>query len=550
MVTSTNFDEALIAVPNCNCWIVDSGATSHISHDRSAFVTYHPPASNHFVFPLNKKSPLPVVGVGDVRIQVLVNNRPKTVLFSNILHVPGAGCNLFSLNKATTNGNHYKGDHDTLTLFSKDNTPILEAFRVDSLQVIHGTTAIADMAFSALDLQLWHQRLAHLRPEAIQSLSTGLATGILMLQARGGEAIKCLTCVQAKTVKKPIAKVTATRSTTNGERFFSDLAGPINVKSYGGASYLMTCTDDNSRFLYVFFLPTKSSALPTLDNFFNFLDTQFGIKPKYFRSDQGGEFGSKEGKAMFARRGIIHEKTAPYTPKWNGVSERLNLTIFDKVRAFLIDSGLPPSLWAEAARHATWIKNRTPTKAVDKTPFEVWFGKSPDLSSLRTFGCYVEVLIQSHKPKLAPRTQPAFYLGNDDTHPAIFRLWNDRTKRVFTSRNVHFFEGLNLQVLKYPAMNTGEGRSTLLLPSGTYSIPKMAPAEEYDSGSDSEIDCIHHVNDTKPILVPADLNDNSSSVSNGPNNVSSSGNVHEAPDYGYPRRQLQPRAVLFLVLLH
>ncbi len=47
---------------------------------------------------------------------------------------------------------------------------------------------------------------------------------------------------------------------------------------------------------------------------------------------------------MFAWRGIIHKKTAPYTLEWNSVSERLNLTIFDKVHAFLIDSGLPPGL--------------------------------------------------------------------------------------------------------------------------------------------------------------------------------------------------------------
>ncbi len=73
----------------------------------------------------------------------------------------------------------------------------------------------------------------------------------------------------------------------------------------------------------------------------------------------------------------------------------------------------------------------------------------------------------------------------------------------------------------------------MLLPSGTYSIPKIAPAEEYNRGSDSEINCIHHIDDTKPILISTDPNDNSSALSNKSDNVSLSSNIHKALDYGY-----------------
>jgi len=42
--------------------------------------------------------------------------------------------------------------------------------------------------------------------------------------------------------------------------------------------------------------------------------------------------------------GIIHQKSTPRTPEQNGVSERLNLTIMDRVHTILIESQLPLSL--------------------------------------------------------------------------------------------------------------------------------------------------------------------------------------------------------------
>jgi hypothetical protein len=52
-------------------------------------------------------------------------------------------------------------------------------------------------------------------------------------------------------------------------------------------------------------------------------------------------------------------------------------------------------------------------------------------------------------------------------------LWNPAIKKIIVSRNVRFFEGLNIEYRKYPT-NTGE-ETTMLLPSGTYT-DKNTPA--------------------------------------------------------------------------
>jgi len=88
------------------------------------------------------------------------------------------------------------------------------------------------------------------------------------------------------------------------------------------------------------------------------------------------------------KEGIKHELTTPHTPQQNGVAERLNRTLIEGMRTMLADSKLPHRFWAEALSTAVYLRNRSPTKALEGiTPFEAWSGTKPDVSSLRVFGC-------------------------------------------------------------------------------------------------------------------------------------------------------------------
>jgi len=74
-------------------------------------------------------------------------------------------------------------------------------------------------------------------------------------------------------------------------------------------------------------------------------------------------------------------------PEENGVAERLNHTLLEKVHAMLHGVQLPKSLWREALAHATWLKNRNSTKALEQTmPLQGLTGMKPDLSKLHEWG--------------------------------------------------------------------------------------------------------------------------------------------------------------------
>ena len=90
---------------------------------------------------------------------------------------------------------------------------------------------------------------------------------------------------------------------------------------------------------------------------------------------------------------------------------------------------------------AAYIWNRSPTTALkDKTPNERWFGKKPDLSNIRVFGCisYVHVPAELRK-KLDPKAQKCIFIGYPDGTKG-FKLYNLEAKKFIRSRSVLFCE--------------------------------------------------------------------------------------------------------------
>ena len=67
--------------------------------------------------------------------------------------------------------------------------------------------------------------------------------------------------------------------------------------------------------------------------------------------------------------------------------ERRNQTFLDIVRSMKSQSDLPLSFWGYALETAAFTLNRVPSKSVDKTPYEIWTGKTPSLYFLKIWGC-------------------------------------------------------------------------------------------------------------------------------------------------------------------
>ena len=84
--------------------------------------------------------------------------------------------------------------------------------------------------------------------------------------------------------------------------------------------------------------------------------------------------------------GIVSQLTPPGTPKCKGVSEHRNRTLLDMVRSMISLTDLSLSFWGYALETVAFTLNRAPSKSVETTPYELWFGKKPKLSFLKILG--------------------------------------------------------------------------------------------------------------------------------------------------------------------
>ena len=93
-------------------------------------------------------------------------------------------------------------------------------------------------------------------------------------------------------------------------------------------------------------------------------------------------------------------------------------------------------------RTAVYLKNRSPTKAVDSiTPFHAWTGQKPELDHLRPFGCDVYVSIHPDlRTKWDPKAKSCTFLGYVENTITQYRVWNGHRIVVVAASNSRFNE--------------------------------------------------------------------------------------------------------------
>lgn len=119
--------------------------------------------------------------------------------------------------------------------------------------------------------------------------------------------------------------------------------------------------------------------------------------------------------------------------------ERINLTLFNKVRAVLIQSNSPSYLWGEALEAITYIYNRTPHRALSfKTPYELLNGVKPNILNIKTWGSLAYYHTNEYISKLSPRKEEAIIIGYSEYNH--YKLWDYKRQRSLWSRDITICE--------------------------------------------------------------------------------------------------------------
>jgi transposase InsO family protein len=470
--------------------LYDSGATRHISPYRSDFTSYSPLSPPIYLNTANQQR-FPAIGRGTLVIRVPNEGTEKELVLHSVLHAPAIGCTLVSVAALDEEGYHAHIGAGHLDLTSPKGNCIGHIPRTQGrlYKVVH-TSESANAVESMLLMEL-HRRLGHIAPSSARKLVQSHAIVGIELDPDSQET-DCDAYIFARATRLPVPKVRVSPPAQHfGDEIHTDVWGPNPVATRQGRRYFATFTDDATRYTVTYLLRTKDEALEAYKSFEAWAITQGHCTAiKVLRSDRGGEYLSGAFDQHLKKAGIVRKLTTHDTPQLNGVAERLNRTLLERIRALTHASGLPKSLWGEALRHAAWLKNRTAMRALDgKTPFEALYGRPPDLSTLRIWGSQVWV----HSPgksKLNMRAREARWLGHDVDAKAHRVFWTS-TGTVAVERNIYFgtsapLEGEDEEITeadsKQPvAPNTASTSPPTELPD----IPALVDADADDDEDDT-----------------------------------------------------------------
>eukprot|EP00253_Pinus_taeda_P005913 PITA_05913 len=293
-------------------WLIDSGASFHFTPHREWFYEYEKYDGGDVFLGDDRKAR--IIGRGKVKLK-LQGGRVRTL--PGVLHIPALARNLISVSKMDDSG--------VKTVFEKDTCKMVRGalvlmwgVRTGTLYKLQCSTVVEGcnssvvpesgakyLVISGKRTMLWHQRLGH-----------------------------------------------------TGEKGLRILHGKGMVEGMSNSSL-------DFDFCEIVYMGSKIG----FKEFKALVENQIEKKIKVLRTDNGGEFCSKEFEEFCKKCCIAWQKTTPYTPKQNGVTERMNKTLMERARSMLSGAGLGQELWVEAVDTACYLVNRSPSSALeDKTP--------------------------------------------------------------------------------------------------------------------------------------------------------------------------------------
>ena len=427
------------SVTGTDGWLFDSACSFHMCFKKEWFFNFA--EIDGGVVNLADNQPCEVAGIGSISLKT---HDGTTRVLTDVRYIPKLKKNLISLGTLESKGFTIIMQHGMLKVVS-GALVVMKGIRNNNLYLYQGKTtmdtvaAVSEADKVAEMSMLWHMRLGHAGEKSLQTLAT---QGLL----KGAKICKLEFCEQCVLGKQTRVKFGTAIHNTEGilDYIHTDVWGPTKTASLGGRHYFVTFVDDFSRRVWVYTIRSKDEVFATFLVWKKMVENQTGRKIKVLRSDNGTEYRNDPFSDLCEKEGIFRHFTVRDTPQQNGVAERMNRTLLEKVRCMLSNAGLGKQFWAEAVTYASHLINRLPSSALKgKTPLEVWSGKpANDYDYLRVFGSIAYYHVK--ESKLDPRAKKALFMG---VTPGVkgYRLWCLSSKKIISSRDVTFDESAMLK---------------------------------------------------------------------------------------------------------
>jgi len=421
-------------------FVVDSGASSHMVWNQKILHSMVPANCN--ISQAENGRDLNGTAIGEVSCQHKCGQNSTILHLKDVILVPALRMNILSVAKLVAHHHRVQFTKSNCTITTKSGHFVAQADKENGLYILHVSIKTFEeealvVSTTESQLQLWHNRLGHVNEGTLQAMFQNDSK----IKLESGP-LNCTSCIKGKYARAPFTS-SESKSKKIFELVHSDVCGPLEVEGISGYRYFVTFIDDKSRYAFIYLLRHKSEVFDKFKEYSAHVKNMFETPVKILRSDNGGEYISEAFREYLKMTGISHQTTVPYSPQQNGVAERMNRTLMDTTRSMLYTAQLPARYWTFGVMSAAYVRNRTWVKYLKKkSPYEELFGKIPNLETLKVFGCLCWVQVPAEKRrKLDPRAVKCIFLGYSTSSKAYI-VQNLDSKRIYTSRDVKFFEHL------------------------------------------------------------------------------------------------------------
>ncbi|GJS93029.1 ribonuclease H-like domain-containing protein [Tanacetum coccineum] len=374
-------------------WNFDTGASSHLNNS----VTNLSEVFNSCMYPsvsVGDGHSIPVTNTG----HSILPSSVRPLHLNNVLITPQIVKNLISVRQFVCD-NNCTIEFDSFGFSVKDFMTRWVLLRCDITGDLYPVTHPSPTPRAFLVSQhTWHQRLGHLGGDVLRRL---VSNNVISCNNEKPPVL-CHAFQLGKHVRLSFVN-SNTIVTSCFEIIHSDVWISL-IPSLLGFKYYVLFLDHYLQFVWVYPLLNKSDVWSKFVLFRTYVRTQFKCEIRSFQCDHGGEFDNRN----------LH-------------------------KLFVENANLPPTFWVEALNMATHLLNILPSTAItNEIPYTRLFGKQPDYSLLRTFGCLCYPhLYPNHK--LEPRATPSILLGHASNHRG-YRCLDLHTNKIIISRHVTFDE--------------------------------------------------------------------------------------------------------------
>lgn len=241
-------------------WIIDSGATHHVTGDASWLRDIERIPGRLVGLPNGKR----VIGTHSGRVRL-----SNKIVLKNVLLVPKLNCNLISVSQLNDDMKCIAAFNSHMCAIQDRSRKLIGmGVRWDGLYYFKKGDSILHVSVNGAvsTMELWHKRMGHPSEKVIKMLSP-----VSSSNSKGSLNNACEVCFQAKQTRDSF-QLSENKTIRIFEKVHCDLWGPYKTSSSCGARYFLTLVDDFSRAVWVYLLNDKTEVFSMFMSFVSMIE--------------------------------------------------------------------------------------------------------------------------------------------------------------------------------------------------------------------------------------------------------------------------------------